>query len=61
MARSESEASIVGSKVRDQARLRPQEPVRDLDEFLEFLARLEVLFGPIAQKRPLARGSRFLL
>jgi hypothetical protein len=56
-----SEASIVGPDVRDQTMLRPPERVRDVEEFLEFLARLEEVFGPLGHPRPLTTGRRFLL
>jgi hypothetical protein len=52
---------IVGSAVREQSRLRPPRPARDLDEFLEFLARLQALFGPVDRPRPLTRGEHFRL
>jgi len=52
---------IVGGAVPDQASLRPAEAVRDLDEFLEFLASLEAIFGTDRQPRPPTIGERFLL
>jgi len=53
--------TIVGTEVRDQSELRPPLPVRDLDQFLEFLAQLEALFGPIEAPRVPTTGDRFLL
>jgi len=53
--------AIVGADVGDQSELRPSFPVRDLDEFLEFLAQLEAVFGPIDAPRVLTTGDRFLL
>jgi hypothetical protein len=55
------ESPIVGPEVADQSRLRPQTAVRDLDEFLEFLARVEAIFGPIRRARRPTTGERFLL
>jgi hypothetical protein len=55
------EAPIVGADVPDQTRLRKSEPIRDLDEFLEFLARLEAVFGPPERRQELTVGDRFLL
>jgi hypothetical protein len=55
------DTQIVGPDVGDQTRLRPQPAVRDLDEFLEFLARLEAVFGPIERRPQLTTGKRFLL
>ncbi len=56
-----TDAPIVGADVPDQTRLRPPAPVRDLEEFLRFLAWIEATFGPV--KRPLRpiTGNRFLL
>jgi hypothetical protein len=59
--RSEKSDLIVGSDVRDQSALRPPAPVRDLDQFLEFLAQVEAFFGPLERPRPLTTGDRFLL
>jgi len=53
--------AIVGTCVPDQSDLRPPRPVRDVDEFLEFLAQVEALFGPIEAPRALTTGDRFLL
>ncbi len=58
---SEPEDAIVGSDVGDQSKLRPQTPVSDLDQFLEFLAQLEALCGPIEAPREHTTGDRFLL
>jgi len=55
------QAPIVGAAVPDQRRLRGPERVRDLDEFLEFLAELEAVFGPLERRRELTVGDRFLL
>ncbi len=52
---------IIGAEVPDQASLRAPEGVRDLDEFLEFLAQLEAVFGPIERTRQVTTGDRFLL
>ena len=53
--------AIVGPSVANQVKLRPPKPVRDLDEFLEFLREVEALWGPSDAPRPLAEGSRFRL
>jgi hypothetical protein len=53
--------AIVGADVHDQALVRPPRPVRDLDEFLEFLVHLEALFGPIETPREVTTGDHFLL
>ena len=55
------EAPIVGDAVPDQARVRPAAPVRDLDEFLRFLAWIEEVFGPIQRPVRVTTGDRFLL
>ena len=57
----ERDRPIVGADVPDQATLRPSAPARDLDEFIEFLTRLEALFGPIVRASELTTGDRFLL
>ena len=54
-------SAIVGRAVRSQENVRPQGPVRDLDEFLDFLARLRTVFGPDERLRRPIRGDRFLL
>jgi hypothetical protein len=54
-------APIVGVDVPDQTRLRKSEPIRDLDEFLEFLARLEAVLGPPDRRQELTVGDHFLL
>jgi hypothetical protein len=56
-----SRSLIVGPEVPDQRRLRPPRPVEDLAEFVEFLARLEEMFGPMKRRRTITRGGRFLL
>jgi hypothetical protein len=55
------ETPIVGAGVPDQTRLRPLREVRSLDEYLDFLAQLEAVFGPVARPRELTTGERFLL
>jgi len=55
------EALIVGEDVADQQALRDPVRVRDLDQFLEFLARLEAVFGRTERRRELTTGERFLL
>lgn len=55
------EPPIVGREVHDQKRLRPAAPVRDLDEFLEFLARIGAAFGPTKRRRRRTTGEHFLL
>jgi hypothetical protein len=52
---------IVGPNVRRQTTLRPPKAVRDLDEFLDFLERLEAVFGRIERPRRITRGRHFLL
>lgn len=52
---------IVGSEVADRSKLRPPAPVRDLNEFLDFLVLLEALFGPIRKEREPTTVDRFLL
>ena len=56
-----SEAPIVGRGVRDQTTLRRPKRVRDLDEFLEFLERVDAVFGPVKWKRDVTRGDHFRL
>ncbi len=56
-----SDERIVGPDVGDQQVLRPQAPVRDLDEFLHFLAQIEEVFGPIERRAEFATGEHFLL
>ena len=55
------EAPIVGRGVRDQRTLRRPKRPRDLDEFLEFLACVEGMFGAVARKRDVTRGEAFRL
>lgn len=52
---------IVGEDVGQQDRLRPIRRVRNLDEFLRFLAWIEATLGPV--KRPVRpiTGDSFLL
>ena len=52
---------IIGAEVPDQASLRVPQRVRDLDEFLAFLAQLEAVFGPIERRRQVTTGDHFLL
>jgi hypothetical protein len=54
------DAPIVGTDVPDQSRLRST-PIRDIDEFIEFLTRLEGVFGPIARPPEITTGEWFLL
>jgi len=51
---------IVGTDVPDQSRLRSTS-MRDIDEFIEFLTRLEDVFGPIARPPEITTGEWFLL
>jgi hypothetical protein len=51
---------IVGTDVPDQSRLRLTS-IRDIDEFIEFLTRLEDVFGPIARPPEITTGEWFLL
>jgi hypothetical protein len=53
--------TLIGPDVPDQAVLRPPRPVRDLDEFLRFLAEISALVGPTDTPRPPTTGHRFLL
>ena len=55
------ETFIIGTEVPDQASLRVPKAVNDLDEFLDFLAQLEGVFGSIERARRLTTGDRFLL
>lgn len=52
---------VVGADVGDQATLRPTPPLRSIDEFLEFLAQLEAIFGPSERPRVLTTGEQFRL
>ena len=54
-------APIVGADVLQQTRLRGPSRIRDIDEFLEFLARLEAVFGPPERRQELTVGDHFLL
>ncbi len=45
----------------DQRALRPDPPVRDLEEFLRFLDECEAVTGPIEHASRPILGSRFLL
>jgi hypothetical protein len=53
--------ALIGLNVPDQAVLRPPRPVRDLDEFLHFLAQIAALTGPTDTPRTLTTGDHFLL
>ncbi len=55
------ETPLVGSDGADQRRIRTTAPVRDLDEFLEFLDHLRVL-APNRETpaRPRTTGNHFL-
>jgi hypothetical protein len=55
------QASIIGAEVPDQTRLRPEPPIRAVDDFLDFLARLEAVFGPLERPREPTTGDRFRL
>jgi hypothetical protein len=55
------DAPIVGGDVPDQARLRPPARVRTLDEFLCYLAWIEVEFGPVERPASVTTGDHFLL
>jgi hypothetical protein len=52
---------IVGRDVADQLRIRPLEPVRDLDEFIAFLGWVETVFGRTERPRRLTTGEHFRL
>ncbi len=54
-------APIVGRAVRGQTTFRRPKRVRDLDEFLEFLERVDSVFGPVKPKRDVTRGDHFRL
>jgi hypothetical protein len=54
-------AIIIGRGVCEETTLRAPRPVRDLDEFLEFLSCLEAIFGPLESPRVPTTGDRFLL
>jgi hypothetical protein len=52
---------IIAGDIGDQARLRPAEPARDLDEFLEFLGWIEAAFGRTDPPERLSTGEHFRL
>jgi len=56
-----SHDGIVGPEVVDQQVLRPQATVRDLAEFLDFLAQIEAVFGRFERQAGLTTGEHFLL
>ena len=58
---AESEPAASADPRADQRRIRPTMPIRDLDEYVKFLAEVEAVFGPIRQPRRISRGGRFLL
>ena len=45
----------------DQRQLRPDPPVRSVEEFVAFLAQIEAVFGPDDRPRRPTTGDRFLL
>lgn len=47
--------------VPDQRALRPDAPVRSLEEFVAFLAEVEAVVGRDARPRPATIGDRFRL
>jgi len=52
---------FVAGHIEAQARLRPPEPARDLDTFLEFLEALETVFGGTDRPSRAIVWDRFLL
>jgi hypothetical protein len=56
-----AERCIVGPEVGDQRRLRPPEPVQNVEAFLDFLDQIEAVLGPLEQSRPPTTGNRFRL
>jgi len=52
---------IIGPDVPDQAKLRPERPIRDLGDFIVFLRRIESIFGTLDTPRRPTVGDRFLL
>jgi hypothetical protein len=52
---------LVGRAVAEQRRVRPERPIRRLDDFLAFLAELEALFGPIEKPACITSGKVFRL
>jgi hypothetical protein len=54
-------ADALAPDVPDQRRLRPEQPVRTVEEFARFLVQLEAVFGPDDRSRPPTTGDRFLL
>ena len=56
-----AEAPIVGPDVPDQATVRVSPAVRDLDDFLEFLAGVEATVGRVERPSRPITGDRFLL
>lgn len=47
--------------VADQRTLRPDPPVRSIEEFVAFLTQLEAVIGPDDRPRRPTTGKRFLL
>jgi len=52
---------IVGHDVPSQSILRSRRAVRDLDEFIAFLRRIEAIFGRVVRPRRPTIGDHFLL
>ena len=59
--RSSGAAEPLVSAIPDQRRLRPEPPVRSVDEFVAFLAEVEAVVGRDERPRPPTTGVRFLL
>ena len=60
-ALGDEETMIIGPDVPDQAKLRPERPIRDLGDFIVFLRRIESIFGTLDTPRRPTVGDRFLL
>ena len=54
-------ADVFVPDIPDQRTLRPDEPVRSLEEFVEFLAAVEAVAGRDARPRKPITGDWFLL
>ncbi len=48
-------------EIPERSLLDPDRPVRSIEEFVEFLAALEAVFGPDDRPRPPMTGGRFRL
>jgi hypothetical protein len=59
--RASGGADALMPDVPDQRTLRPEPPVRSVEEFVAFLAQLEAVFGPDDRPRGPTIGDRFLL